>query len=81
MKTIATATLPGIVLFTSAFAGTTGCAQQVKNSTSKAASSYVYINRIASPVDSSAFIEPTIAAEILATQLQERRIYMRHARG
>ncbi|WP_147194528.1 hypothetical protein AAGQ96_02145 [Pantoea sp. MBD-2R] len=69
MKTIAIATLLGIVLSTSALASTTGCAQQVKSSTSKAANSYVYINRIASPIDGTAFIEPSIAAEKLATQL------------
>ncbi|WP_380184092.1 hypothetical protein [Kalamiella sp. sgz302252] len=49
MKTIAIATLLGLVLSTPALASDAGCAQQVKSLTSKAANSYVYINRIDTP--------------------------------
>lgn len=69
MKTIAIATLLGLFLSTSALAGTSGCAQQVKSYTSKAANSYVYINRIASPVDTSSGIQPMMAAKQLSKTL------------
>ncbi|MEI2265993.1 hypothetical protein [Erwinia sp. CGal63] len=46
MKTIAIATFLGLALSTSALASQSGCEQRV---TSKAANSYVYVNRIDSP--------------------------------
>ncbi|WP_158781204.1 hypothetical protein [Pantoea sp. BAV 3049] len=69
MKTIAIATLLGLFLSTSALASNSGNAQQVKSYTSKAANSYVFVNRIASPIDKSATKVPTTAAEQLSKQL------------
>lgn len=69
MKTIAIATLPALFLFTSALANTVGNAQQVKSYTSKAANSYVYVNRIASPIDKSVTQVPTTDAEQLSKKL------------
>lgn len=69
MKTIAIATLLGLFLSTPALAGNPGCAQQVKSYTSKAANSYVYINRIASPVDTSSAAPPMMAAKQLSKAL------------
>lgn len=71
MKTIAIATLLGLVLSTPALASNSGCVQQMKSHTSKAANSYVYINRIESPTGQS--VEKpsvaTTAAQRLAQQL------------
>ncbi|WP_338558702.1 hypothetical protein [Erwinia sp. E_sp_B04_7] len=69
MKSIAIATLLGLFLSTSAFASTTGCAQQVKSYTSEAANSYVYINRIASPLDKTSQDNPSTVAGQLSKQL------------
>jgi hypothetical protein len=69
MKTIAIATLLGLFLSTSALASTSGCEQQVKSYASNAANSYVYINRIASPLDKTSHKAPTTAAERLSGQL------------
>lgn len=49
MRSIAIATLLGLFLSTSALASTTDCAQQIRSHDSKAASTYEYINRIATP--------------------------------
>ncbi|WP_034911738.1 MULTISPECIES: hypothetical protein [Erwinia] len=64
MKTIAIALLLGIELSTSAFASTTGCAQQVKSYTSKAANSYVYINRLVSPTEAASPGVPATAERL-----------------
>ncbi|WP_173635648.1 hypothetical protein [Paramixta manurensis] len=50
MKIIAIATLLGLFLSTSALASSADCAQQIRSNGSKAASTYVYVNRIATPV-------------------------------
>lgn len=68
MKTIAIATLLGLFLSTSALANPVGDAQQVKSYTSKAANSYVYINRIPSPLGKTSHKTPMTAAEQLARQ-------------
>lgn len=67
MKTIAIATLLGLFLSTSALASTSGCEQQVKSYAT--ANSYVYINRIASPLDKKSHKAPVTAAERLSGQL------------
>ncbi|MBP2169520.1 hypothetical protein J2125_002712 [Erwinia toletana] len=54
MRNIALATLLGLFLSTSALASTTDCAQQIRSNSSKAASGYVYINRIATPTGNPA---------------------------
>ncbi|MGB9095884.1 hypothetical protein [Erwinia sp.] len=69
MKTIAIASLLGLFLSTSAFALSTGNEQQVKSYTSNAANSYVYVNRIPSPLDKTSHKAPTTAAERLSKQL------------
>ncbi len=62
MKIIVIATLLGIALSTSAFASPSGSAPQVNSATRKALNSNLYINRIASPAEGIAFIDPCVPA-------------------
>lgn len=69
MKNFAIATLLGLFLSGSALASNADYAQQIRSSCSKAASAYVYVNRIAAPSDKATPPAATSAAERLSNQL------------
>ncbi|MFS2224330.1 hypothetical protein [Pantoea sp. B65] len=64
MKNIAIATLLGLFLSTTALASNTDCAQQIRSNSSKAASTYIYINRIATPTGSPASADVSAARQL-----------------
>ena len=68
MKTFVIATLLGLFLSPPALASQTDCAQQMRSNSSKAASGYVYVNRLDAPGNTHASAT-TSAAERLANQL------------
>lgn len=68
MKTFVIATLLGLFLSPPALASQTDCAQQIRSNSSKAASGYVYVNRLDAPGNTHASAT-TSAAERLSNQL------------
>lgn len=54
MKTFVIATLLGLFLSPPALASSADCAQQMRSNSSKAASGYVYVNRLDTPGNSNA---------------------------
>lgn len=66
MKTFVIATLLGLFLSPPALASQTDCAQQMRSNNSKAASGYVYVNRLDAPGNTHA--SPTGTAERLSNQ-------------
>lgn len=68
MKTFVIATLLGLFLSPPALASQTDCAQQMRSNSSKAASGYVYVNRLDAPGNTHASAT-TSAAQRLSNQL------------
>ncbi|MBP2195335.1 hypothetical protein PUG81_13930 [Erwiniaceae bacterium L1_54_6] len=68
MRSIVIATLLGLFLSTPAFASSTDYAQQMRSNSSKAASGYVYVNRLGAPSDNHTGANSS-AAERLSSQL------------
>ncbi|QDY43154.1 hypothetical protein [Candidatus Pantoea soli] len=69
MKTVIIATLLGLFLSTPALASTADYAQQMRSNSSKAASGYVYVNRLDAPDSSHPVSTPLNAADRLSSQL------------
>ncbi|MDE1190042.1 MAG: hypothetical protein PW844_26870 [Pantoea sp.] len=69
MRSIVIATLLGLFLSTPAFASSTDYAQQMRSNSSKAASGYVYVNRLGAPSDNNHTGANSSAAERLSSQL------------
>ncbi len=69
MKTIIIATLLGLFLSTPALASSADYAQQMRSNSSKAASGYVYVNRLDAPGSNSPVSANSSAADRLASQL------------
>lgn len=66
MKTFVIATLLGLFLSPPALASQSDCAQQIRSNSSKAASGYVYVNRLDAPANTHA--SPDGTAERLSNQ-------------